>query len=104
MQRYVLRIRMLAAACVLASLIIVGRLYYLQVMKGDDYARRADAQFVSIQSPLLNRGSIYFSSQDGQPVMAATLHAVASSTAHQRYYPGDSLAAQELGFVAYNND
>ena len=104
MQRYVGRIRVLTAACVLAALVIIGRLYYLQVMRGEDYARRADAQFVSLKSPLLNRGSIYFSAKDGTQVIAATLNAVASSSSKQRYYPGGSLAAQELGFVAYDND
>jgi cell division protein FtsI/penicillin-binding protein 2 len=104
MQRYIGRIRILTGLCVLASLIIIGRLYYLQVMHGQDYARRADAQFVSTQDPLLDRGTIYFTDKDGNQITAATLNAVASSTDHQRYYPGGSLAAQEIGFVAYNND
>jgi stage V sporulation protein D (sporulation-specific penicillin-binding protein) len=104
MQRYIGRIRVLTAVCVLAALIIVGRLYYLQVMRGDWYARRADAQFVSTQDPLLDRGTIYFTDKDGNQITAATLNSVASSTDHQRYYPGGSLAAQEIGFVAYNND
>jgi len=107
MARYIGRIRVLTAACLLASIIIVGRLYYLQIMYGQEYARKADAQFVASQSPLLNRGTIYFSDKEGIKVTAATLRKVGAATttsAHQRYYPGGSLAAQELGFVAYNND
>jgi len=105
MQRYIGRIRVLTAVCVLAALIIIGRLYYLQIMHGEAYARRADAQFVSTQDPLLDRGTVYFTDKDGNQITAATLNSVASSTAgHQRYYPGGSLAAQEIGFVAYNND
>ncbi len=104
MQRYIGRIRTLTVVCVLAAFIIIGRLYYLQVMRGDSYTRRADAQFVSTQDPLLDRGSIYFTDKDGNQITAATLSAVASSTDHQRYYPGGVLAAQEIGFVAYNND
>ncbi len=104
MQRYLGRIRVLTAVCVLVVLVIVGRLYYLQVMRGDSYARKADAQFTVSHDPLLDRGTIYFTDKDGVQVTAATLHPVASSTNHQRYYPGGSLAAQEIGFVAYNND
>src|SRR3989338_3630105 len=104
MQRYIGRIRVLTALCVVASLIIIGRLYYLQIMRGESYARRADAQFVGTKNPLLDRGTIFFTDKDGTQVTAATLSAVASSSDHQRYYPGGSLAAQEIGFVAYNDD
>ncbi len=85
-------------------LAIVGKLYYLQVIHGQEYERQADSQQVALQSPLLNRASIYFTDRTGTLITAATLSAVASSSEHQRYYPGGSLAAQVLGFVAYNND
>ncbi len=102
--RFVTRIRVVAAVCVLLCLIIIGKLYVLQVINGDDYARRADAQSVGLKSPLLNRGTIYFTAKDGTLITAASLGQVGTSTENQRYYPGGSLAAQVLGFVAYNND
>jgi cell division protein FtsI/penicillin-binding protein 2 len=102
--RFVLRVRLLTALLLVASLAIVGKLYVLQVMHGQEYARRAQAQSVATHNPLLNRGSIYFTDKDSQPILAATLREVGSTTDHQRYYPGGSLAAQTLGFVAYNND
>lgn len=102
--RFVIRVRWVAAVCVVLSLIIIGKLYVLQVMNGDEYARRADAQSVGLKSPLLNRGTIYFSAKDGTPITAATLSQVGTTSENQRYYPGASLAAQVLGFVAYNND
>ena len=47
-------------------------------------------------------------SSAGGLITAATLKSIATSqstsTGHQRYYPGGSLAAHTLGFVAYNND
>lgn len=107
MQRYIGRIRALTAVAGLVALIIIGRLYYLQVMRGDDYMRKADAQFVSTKDPLLNRGTIFFTDKDGNQVAAASLRPLSASSTpgeHQRYYPGGSLAAQEIGFVAYNND
>ncbi len=102
--RFVTRVRVVTAICVVASVVIVGKLYFLQIVHGEEYARRADSQSVELQNPLLNRGNIFLTTHDGQLLAAATLQDVASSTDHQRYYPGGSLAAQTIGFVAYNND
>ncbi|MDE2071643.1 MAG: hypothetical protein KGI70_02855, partial [Patescibacteria group bacterium] len=104
MRKYVGRLRVLVVLSLLACVVIIGRLYFLQIVHGQEYIRRADAQTVNLYDPLLNRGSIYFSDKDGTQILAAGLRDVASSSEHQRYYPGGSLAAQELGFVAYNSD
>lgn len=102
------RVRVVAGILVLCALIIVGRLYLVQIVHGGEYARKADAQQVVTKDPLLNRGSIYLSAKDGERVVAATLRpleeAGGAAPGHQRYYPGGSLAARTLGFVAYNND
>ncbi|HEY4502201.1 MAG TPA: penicillin-binding protein 2 [Candidatus Paceibacterota bacterium] len=102
--RFVLRVRFLAALLILVALVIIAKLYLLQVVHGAEYARRAEAQIFATHNPLLNRGAIYFTDKDGEPIVAATLREVGTTTDHQRYYPGGSLAAQALGFVAYNND
>lgn len=109
--RFVTRVRVVTFFCMLVAVVIVSKLYYLQVIHGGEYMRRADAQSVKLENPLLNRGTIYFSNKDATLITAATLRTVQDSAAtssvqgsHQRYYPGGSLAAQVLGFVAYNND
>ncbi len=102
--RFVTRVRVITALCILVTLVIIGKLYFLQIIHGEEYARRADAQSVELQNPLLNRGTIYFADKDGTLITAATLSDLSTTTGHQRYYPGGSLAAQTLGFVAYNND
>lgn len=102
--RFVLRVRLLTAVLVVVAVVIIGKLYLLQVVHGQEYARRAEAQIVATRNPLLNRGAIYFSDKDGSPILAATLREVDDRGEHQRYYPGGSLAARTLGFVAYNND
>jgi cell division protein FtsI (penicillin-binding protein 3)/stage V sporulation protein D (sporulation-specific penicillin-binding protein) len=154
---------------VLGGIIIVGRLYFLQIVQGKVYTARADAQFMEPANPLLDRDSIYFTDKDGNHIIAATLKsgftlavnptkvtdvqalytslsgliplnendflAKATKPGTQysviadhldtalgqeleqkqlpgvilaedrwRYYPGGSLAAQEIGFVAYNGD
>lgn len=100
---FVSRVRVLALLCAVVALIIIGRLYVLQIINGAMYAERADAQFTQLQNPLLDRGALFFTDKNGTQIIAATLQSVASST-KRRFYPGGSLAAQELGFVAYNND
>ncbi len=102
--RFVLRVRLLTALLICVGLVIIGKLYILQVVHGQEYARRADAQITATHNPLLNRGSIYFSDKEGTPILAATLREVDDTENHQRFYPGGSLAARTLGFVAYNND
>ncbi len=167
--RYVARVRLITYFAIGIALILIGRLYYLQIMEGRVYAARASAQFVEPSSPLTDRDSIYFTDKDGNQITAAALKdgftlainptkvvdaealyqslnvlvpldhnafiakATRQGTQYQvvaqqlptdlgeaiqqkslagvilandrwRYYPGGSLAAQTLGFVAYSGD
>ncbi len=167
--RFVGRVRLIALGFFLATVIIIARLYFLQIMHGADYAQKADRQFTTPGAALFSRGSIYFTAKDGTEVAAATVAdgvsvavlprkitdaeatwsaikdvaqisyddylsrvkkpgaqyvAVAkhlpAAVGEQlkkekipgveieqdrwRFYPGGPLAAQEIGFVAYNGD
>lgn len=167
-KRFLSRTRILTFLFLCVTVVIVGRLYYLQIMRGADYSARADAQFTPSSQPLLSRGLIYITDNTGAHIAAALMKEgysiavnpkkvtdadalcdeVASSTTtaradclgkatkpntqyqllarhlspqlgteliskqipglivqedRWREYPGGSLAAQELGFVAYNN-
>lgn len=167
--RYVSRVRTLTLCLIGVALLLVGRLYVLQVMNGDVYAARANAQFIEPTTPLTDRNSIYFTDKDGNQITAAALKdgftlainptkvidpealykslnnftplvreeflakAAKQGSQYQvvarrlptelglqiqkanftgvvlandrwRYYPGGSLAAQTLGFVAYKGD
>ncbi len=68
-----IRIRIILAGIVLASLLIVARLYFVQIVHGDDYSQKADQQFASGSSGLFDRGSIYFTRKDGTLISAAAL-------------------------------
>ncbi|MBX4192555.1 hypothetical protein KW798_03665, partial [Candidatus Parcubacteria bacterium] len=107
-KKFVLRIRIATVVCGLIAFIIIGRLYVLQIIHGASYAERADAQIVVTRAPLVDRNSIFFTDKDGKEITAATIkipQGTASTTKERmRYYPGGSLAAQTIGFVAYNND
>ena len=55
------------------ALLLIGRLYFLQIMHGDDYSARADRQYVTEAQSLYDRGSIFFEDKDGRLISAATL-------------------------------
>ncbi len=58
--------------CLFAGLMF-ARLYYLQVMKNQDFLDQADRQYVSKGNSIFNRGTIFFSPRKGDPISAATL-------------------------------
>jgi len=67
------RIRVVLLFVVLVAAIIFIRLYFIQIVNGDDYAQKADRQFSSGGGGLFDRGSIYFTRKDGTVISAATL-------------------------------
>ena len=67
------RIRFILALVVLAAILIIVRLYFVQIVHGDEYADKADRQFASGGSGLFDRGAIYLSNKDGTLISAATL-------------------------------
>ncbi len=70
---YVLRIRFLSLFFVLFASVLVGKLYLVQIVQGNDYAKRADRQYVHPVGSTFERGSIFFKSKDGNLISAATL-------------------------------
>lgn len=166
---FLARVRVLTGFCVLVMLIIIGRLYVLQIVHGKAYSQKASSQFVEPQDTLTDRGTIYFVDKNGTRITAASMKegsaiavnptkvtdaealwsalkdvvplthdqfiakATKPDTRYQlltehldpevgarilaqqlpgiimqhdrwRFYSGGSLAAQTLGFVAYNGD
>ena len=67
------RIRFLSLCVVFVALLIIGRLYVLQVMEHDTYSEKADRQYARSGTSIFNRGSIFFTSKLGEEVSAATL-------------------------------
>ncbi|MDR3558162.1 MAG: penicillin-binding protein 2 [Candidatus Pacebacteria bacterium] len=67
------RIRIILAFVLFAGLVIIGRLYWLQVVENGYYKERANEQYVSPQGGLFDRGTIYFTTKDGIRVAAATV-------------------------------
>ncbi len=57
------------------SILLIGRLYYVQIIKSDDYRERAEKQYVHTKSDLYSRGSIYFLTNEGEELSAAAVRA-----------------------------
>jgi len=67
------RIRLVLFFIVCAALLVILRLYFIQIVHGQEYTQKADRQFASGGSGLFDRGSIYFTRKDGTLISAATL-------------------------------
>lgn len=52
------RVRLIAAVVFIAALLLVGRLYVIQVMEGDQFRDRAEGQYIYSSASNFDRGSI----------------------------------------------
>ncbi|MBP7831794.1 MAG: penicillin-binding protein 2 [Candidatus Pacebacteria bacterium] len=54
------------------ALLIVARLFYIQVVHGKAFKEDADAQYTAPKSATVDRGTIFFSKKNGQQISAAS--------------------------------
>jgi len=69
----VLRIRLITGVVILFSLILLGRLYQVQVLDHEVYLNKGESQYVHTVHDLYDRGSVYFTTKNGERVSAATV-------------------------------
>ncbi|MDP3646032.1 MAG: penicillin-binding protein 2 [bacterium] len=67
------RVVFLGAMLAFAALFIVGRLYVVAVVHGDEYAEKSIRQYSPTHADLFDRGTIFFTSRTGDKMSAATL-------------------------------
>lgn len=67
------RLRILTLGLFAVALLLVVRLYFVQVVHGSEFQLRAERQYVSASQELYDRGTIYFTRKDGTVLSAATL-------------------------------
>ncbi len=67
------KVRLVFCFVILFALIIIIRLYFLQIVNGDKYSERADRQYVNISTETFDRGNIFFEDKNGSLVSAASL-------------------------------
>lgn len=68
-----IRIRIITGGVIFLALVIIGRLYHIQIIHGAEYVAEGEAQYVHTVRDLYSRGSIYFTTKDGELVSAATV-------------------------------
>jgi cell division protein FtsI/penicillin-binding protein 2 len=64
------RLRFLSVAVIVVALVLIAKLYEVQIVRGDVYKARADHQYVE-GGNYFDRGSIFFTVKDGSQVPAA---------------------------------
>src|SRR3989338_1073793 len=72
-RQMVLRIRIITGCILFLSVILIGRLYQLQVLQNDYYTEKAERQYIHTKQDLYSRGSIYFTTKEGEKVSAASV-------------------------------
>lgn len=71
--KFVLRVRVLSLFAILLALLLIVRLYFIQIVHGDDYRAEALGQYVAETGEMPDRGNIFFTKKDGEEVAAAVM-------------------------------
>ena len=72
-QGAIIRIRIITAVVLAVALVLLSRLYFLQVMAHEHFVAEGEEQYIHTVSSLYDRGGIYFTTRDGEKVSAATV-------------------------------
>lgn len=72
-QGAIVRIRLIIILALAGTLLLVGRLYFLQVYAHERFVAEGEKQYVHTVNNLYDRGGIYFTTRDGEKVSAATI-------------------------------
>ncbi len=67
------RIRIVSGVIFLIGCLLMVRLYIVQIAQGEAYQERATRQYVHTAQDIFNRGTIYFTTKDGEKVGAASM-------------------------------
>lgn len=71
--KFIFRTRLLSGLFILAAILLVVRLYFVQIVKGAGYQRDAETQYVQASPDTGSRSNIFFSSKDGELISAAVM-------------------------------
>ncbi|HWO07772.1 MAG TPA: penicillin-binding protein 2 [Candidatus Paceibacterota bacterium] len=72
-QKFVLRVRVLSLFAIIIAIVLLTRLYFVQIVHGEDYAQAALGQYVEGSGEMPDRGEILFSTRTGETPKAATM-------------------------------
>src|SRR3989344_5910289 len=69
---FLFRSRVFIFCIIVFSLVLIAKLFLVQIVHGGEYGEVADRQYATPSSNMYERGTIYFTRKDGQLVSAAT--------------------------------
>ena len=84
------RLRLISFGILLVSLVLISKLYLVQIVSGDEYREKAQHQYVA-GANFFDRGSIFFSSMNGDLVPAATVQSGFTLSLDTRLLVGQNL-------------
>lgn len=67
------RIKFIIVCIFLVAIILLGKLFFVQIIKKNTFIELADKQYITRASNVFDRGSIFFSKKDGSIVTAGTI-------------------------------
>lgn len=70
---FLVRVRLLGGLFILAAILLIVRLYFVQIVHGREYASDAVAQYVEPSPDTGSRGDIFLSTKEGNLVAAAVM-------------------------------
>src|SRR3989338_8616434 len=72
--RHPWRIKVLSVGVIAIAIVLVAKLYFVQIVQGADFRNKAEAQYFGpSRAENIDRGSVYFSDNSGNLVSAATI-------------------------------
>jgi cell division protein FtsI/penicillin-binding protein 2 len=73
MHTFIFRARILSIFCIGIALVLISKLYIVQIVRHETYVDIADKQYVKKTNALVDRGNIYMTTKDGVHIPAATI-------------------------------
>lgn len=69
---FLVRVRIIAGVFIFVALLLIVRLYFLQIVHGEEYRAQASSQYISTSQEDDNRAELFFTAKDGSLVAAAS--------------------------------
>ncbi len=95
-QKLTNRIRLLSVLVAIFGLLLIARLYYLQIVKSDFYTEKAQRQYIHTKSDMYSRGSVLFTTRDGETLSAAAVQAGYILAANPEHISDPSAFCEQL--------
>ncbi|MEK7187027.1 MAG: penicillin-binding transpeptidase domain-containing protein, partial [Patescibacteria group bacterium] len=86
------RLRFLSVIVFCLALVLVGKLYFVQIVSGESYREKAEHQYVA-PANFFDRGAIFFSTKDGELIPGATVQSGFILAIDARKLPKNDLEA-----------